>query len=457
MTKFNLVIVSFSFLLLCIAMSASAQTKEETFETSWKAGVARADITPEEPLWLAGYAARDHAAEGTIHPLWTKALALEDASGNRAVLVTSDILGFPKDVSDRIRDRIEQEHGLSRAQIILSASHTHSAPVIANSLRCMYTYNDEEEAKLKQYATVLEDRIVTLVNEALGNLQPAALFSGNGVARFAVNRRNNVEKDLPTTATLAGPQDHAVPTLKVARADGTIAAVVFGYACHGTVLSDYVWCGDYPGFAQIALETEYPDATAMFFAGCGADQNAIPRRSVPLAKQYGKTLAAAVERVLEEPMRPLEATLKMVYQEIPLAIEDAPDANTLRERIANTGGYEHSCNQWLLDKLDSGETLPVSYPYPVQIWHLGNQTLVTLGGEVTVPYAIGIKERLGQDTFVMGYANDLLAYIPSEQILKEGGYEGKTSQLIYGMSNTWKPGLEMQILDAVETLNQNLP
>jgi len=453
MTKFNLVTVTFSFLLLCIVMSASA----ETFETPWKAGVARADITPEEPLWLAGYAARDHAAEGTIHPLWVKALALEDASGNRAVLVTSDILGFPKDVSDRIRDRIEQEHRLCRAQIILSASHTHSAPIIANSLRCMYTYNDEEEAKLEQYATVLEDRIVTLVGEALASLQPAALFSGNGIARFAVNRRNNVEKDLLTTTTLAGPQDHAVPTLKVARADGTIAAVVFGYACHGTVLSDYVWCGDYPGFAQIALETEYPDATAMFFAGCGADQNALPRRSVPLVKQYGKTLAAAVERVLEEPMQPLEAKLKTVYQEIPLAIEDAPDANTLRERIAATGGYEHSCNQWLLDKLDRGETLLVSYPYPVQIWHLGGQTLVTLGGEVTVPYAIGIKERLGQDTFVMGYANDLLAYIPSEQILKEGGYEGKTSQLIYGMPNTWKPGLEAQILDTVEALNQNLP
>ena len=73
-----------------------------------------------------------------------------------------------------------------------------------------------------------------------------------------------------------------------------------------------------------------------------------------------------------------------------------------------------------------------------------------------MPYALGIKERLGQDTFVMGYANDLMAYIPSEIILSEGGYEGKTSQLIYGMPNKWKPGLETQILDAVTALHQEM-
>jgi hypothetical protein len=192
----------------------------------------------------------------------------------------------------------------------------------------------------------------------------------------------------------------------------------------------------------------------MFFAGCGADQNPMPRRSVSLAKQHGQTLAAAIERVLSEPMRLLDAKLTTAYREIDLALAEAPDANTLKERVANKGGYEHDCTQSLLDKLDRGESLPLVYPYPIQLWKLGAQTLVTLGGEVTVPYAIGVKERLGQDTFVMGYANDVMAYIPSETILTEGGYEGKTSQLIYGLPNTWKPGLEAQILDAVTALHQ---
>ncbi|MCK5861712.1 MAG: neutral/alkaline non-lysosomal ceramidase N-terminal domain-containing protein [Candidatus Hydrogenedentes bacterium] len=443
-------------LLLSILTAGGAYGEAVPLETPWKAGVARVDITPQKPLWLAGYASRDHAAEGTLHSLWAKALTLEDASGNCAVLITSDVLGFPKGISDRICDRIAVTYGFTRSQIILNASHTHSAPVIDNSLRCIYTYDDAEEEKLMHYATVLEDSIVALVGAARENLHPAAIFSKNGIARIAVNRRNNTERELLSTSTLAGPYDHAVPTLKIIHADGTLAAVVFGYACHPTVLSGYSWCGDYPGFAQIALEENHPGATALFFAGCGADQNPLPRRTIALAQQYGQTLAASVDRVLSEAMRPLAAQLSTAYAEIALELEEAPDAATLRERVANTSGYAHQCNQALLDRIDGGETLPGSYPYPLQLWQMGEQTLVTLGGEVTIPYAIGIKERLGQDTFVMGYSNDLMAYIPSEQILEEGGYEGDTSQLIYGMPNKWKPGLEAQILDAVEALHKTL-
>ena len=69
----------------------------------------------------------------------------------------------------------------------------------------------------------------------------------------------------------------------------------FGYACHPTVLDGYEWSGDYPGFAQIELEKSYPGTVAMFFQGTGADMNPLPRRTVPLAQQYGEELAAAVQ------------------------------------------------------------------------------------------------------------------------------------------------------------------
>ena len=74
-----------------------------------------------------------------------------------------------------------------------------------------------------------------------------------------------------------GPVDHDVPVLQVDRADGALLAVVFGYACHCTVLDCYKFCGDYAGFAQVDLETRHPGAQAMFVAGCGGDQNPIPR------------------------------------------------------------------------------------------------------------------------------------------------------------------------------------
>ena len=442
--------------LVYVLLSAQIQkaTAEIAPEAPWQAGVASVEITPEEPVWMGGFASRTQPSEGVLLPLFAKALALQDAEGNRAVLVTSDLLGFPKTVSDRIRDHIEAEHGLGRAQIILNGSHTHGGPVVGDSLRCMYPMTDEQEAAVMRYTASLENKIVALVAEALNALAPAALSAGNGIARIALNHRTNNEAAITATTMPVGPSDHSVPTLRVIREDGSLAAIVFGYACHPTALAGYLFSGDFTGFAQVFLEEAHPGATALFFAGCGGEQKAAPRqgRTVAMARQYGHTLAAAVNRVLEEPMRPLEARLRMVYDEVHLDLEPAPDADAYRERIATTQGYEQLCNQWMLDRLEREGSLPSTWPVPVQVWRLGDQPLVTLGGEVMVEYALRIKERLGADTFVMGYANDLMSYLPSERVLEEGGYEGASAQLIYGMPNVWKTGLEAQILDAVERL-----
>ena len=81
-----------------------------------------------------------------------------------------------------------------------------------------------------------------------------------------------------------------MPVLAAIDEQGGWKAVVFGYACHATVLDDYAWSGDYPGSAAAVLETRYPGCTALFWAGCGADQNPLPRRQLPLAQQYGRQI-----------------------------------------------------------------------------------------------------------------------------------------------------------------------
>jgi len=65
-------------------------------QPAWKAGAARLKITPQEPLWMAGFASRDRPAEGQLHDLWVKILALESADGHRGVVITSDLCGISK-------------------------------------------------------------------------------------------------------------------------------------------------------------------------------------------------------------------------------------------------------------------------------------------------------------------------------------------------------------------------
>ena len=440
-------------LLFLLLIGAGPDAKAQS---GWKAGVARMDITPDRPMWMAGYAARDHASEGTLHKLWVKALALEDARGHRAVLVTSDLLGVPAGISNNIRDRLRESLQLERSQILFNTSHTHSGPVLENSLRDVYPLDDEMRSRVESYSRRLEDDVVSVVEEAFERLEPAALSAANGVARFAVNRRENDDDNLDRLTELEGPSDHSVPVLRVANENGNLLAVAFGYACHTTTLSGYQWSGDYAGFAQLALGEKYPEATALFFAGAGADQNPLPRRTVPLARQYGQTLAAAVERVLAEPMETLDPELKTAYSEIPLALNSAPAEEDLVQLSQDLSGWQQRWASRLLAKVRGGEALRTQYPYPVQMWQLGDQTIVALGGEVVVGYAIRLKRIFGQDLFVLGYSNDVMAYIPSARILREGGYEGARSQRVYGLPSTWAASIEEEIVHEVLNLAEGI-
>ena len=108
----------------------------------WKAGVARAKITPEKPVWLAGYGGRDHVMEGVRQDVWAKALALEDRKGRVGVIVTLDLCNTTKELGDAMLDLIEKRHGLKREQVILNSSHTHSGPLIGFIKRHVYPLSD---------------------------------------------------------------------------------------------------------------------------------------------------------------------------------------------------------------------------------------------------------------------------------------------------------------------------
>ncbi|WP_317170108.1 neutral/alkaline non-lysosomal ceramidase N-terminal domain-containing protein [Rhodocytophaga rosea] len=129
-------------------LHAEALDELQGGHAGWKAGVARVVITPQQSMWMAGYANRDHSSEGTLHELWAKALVLEDAGGKRAVLVTADLLGIPKELSHHIRNQLESKYQLSRAQVILNSSHTHSGPVLQGALLDIYPWTHCSRRKL---------------------------------------------------------------------------------------------------------------------------------------------------------------------------------------------------------------------------------------------------------------------------------------------------------------------
>jgi len=419
----------------------------------WKAGLARAVITPDTPMRMSGYASRDHAAEGKETELWAKGVLLQDDGARRVLAITLDLVGIDGATSDAIKQRIGRETGLKEGEIALLCSHTHCGPIVGTNLLSMYVLSNEEHAQIQRYTEGLVDNLVKLAAQAVADLQPADIAFGSGTATFAVNRRANKEPDVPALKDkneLKGPVDHAVPVLKIS-SSGKLRGIVFGYACHATTLSFYNWCGDYPGFAMQELEAAHPDAVALFWAGCGADQNPLPRRTVELAKGYGHQLAASVESVLAGALAPISGDISVRYDEIPIGFAHLPGKAELESLEKSPNQYESARAKHLSKVLERDGKLQDSYAYPVQTWTLGNgPQWVHLGGEVVVDYALRIKkEHADRPVWVSGYANDVMAYIPSLRVLKEGGYEGGGAMVYYGHPSAWNEEVEERIVKAV--------
>lgn len=443
----------------CCLLVAFGLTCDCPAQSAWKVGVARAKITPEKPMWMSGYAARTQPAEGTLHDLWAKALVIEASDGGRAVVITTDLAGFPKRLADRICGEIETRCGLERSRIMLTNSHTHCGPVLAGDSYEVYVMDAGQPALIEEYSDGLRKKIVDTVADACSTLAPATLWAGVGTADFAVNRRNNPEKTLPDILAGGekpkGPIDHDVPVLAARKPDGSLRAVAFGYACHNTTLSILQWCGDYAGFAQIALEKRHPEALALFHMGCGADQNPLPRRTVELCQQYGEQLASAVDGVLAAPMRPLSGRLRTRLEILDLPYGEQPTATQLQEMVSKPGptNYQKRWAQRLLDELQAGKVFAKSYPYPIQVWKLGDDQLwIVLGSEVVVDYSLLLKKRYGPSTWVTAYANDVMCYIPSRRVWEEGRYEAGAFATSGLPANSWCEDIETRILECVERL-----
>jgi neutral ceramidase len=412
-----------------------------------RAGAGRADVTPEGGIWMSGYAARTHPSDGVATRLWAKALAIESGPGHRIVIVGVDVVGIPGDIAVEVARRT----GLKRDHLLINASHTHTGPIVWGNLPNIAVVPPAEQEKLIAWRPKFVDGIAAAVTAALHDLAPATLSYGEGSADFAVNRRQPTPQGIKGGVNPEGPVDHSVPVIKVLGADGKLRAILFGYACHNTTLTAEIYqlSGDYAGFAAAELERRHPAATAVFLELCGADQNPNPRGTVELGKQHGETLAAEVDRVLAAPGKPLAGPVRPAFRLIPLQF--APRTRTdLEAELHDPLPAKTRRAAMMLKALDAGRKID-TVQYPVAAIRFGRSlTLVALGGEVVVDYDLRIKrEHPGEPIVVAGYSNNVMSYIPSRRVLREGGYEANDSMIYYGQPGPYTDDVEERIVTAV--------
>jgi hypothetical protein len=415
---------------------------------TWKAAAASAIFTPDEPVWLAGYAARTEPAKGKISDLRAKALALEDASGQRLLIVTVDLIAVQLGpIAAGVAEHLHHRHGLPRERIVMAASHTHYGPEIRPDKALFFGIPPQYSAKIDAAAARVRRAMCDAADQALAALQPVRLTARQTTATFADNRRK------------AGDvTDHDVPVLEVAReVDGKPLAVVFGYACHNTTIppEDCRYCGDWAGFAQEQIEHEHRGCTALFVTGAAADQNPHPRGSVELSKNYGRELADAVTATLKSPGRAIAPHLHVALEHTPLPLQPV-DRAELQTKLASPDMPVARKAKFLLDAIARNEKLITEYPAPIQAVRFGDELLlIALSGEPVNDYAHRFKQQFAADNrvvWVAGYCNDMYGYVPTRRIQQEGGYEGGRANLWSWVPMPFDETVEQRVVDAVHRL-----
>ena len=422
----------------------------------WQAGVGRADITPQEPVPLAGYGGKTRMSERVEHPIWIKALALRHGADEPAVIVTADLVGLSQKMLGRITTDAQKTHGLTHERLILNCSHNHSCPVTEDVLWLYYELSPAEAAVRDRYTAQVYQRYAEAIAQALSSLAPAELHYELGLAGVAVNRRRARG---PESRALPGPVDHDVPVLRITQA-GKATAVLFGYSCHTTALGGLSISGDYAGFTQLELERRHAGVTALFLQNCGGDANPLPRirgqdqPATALASSYGGILAEAVSQVLAAPMTALSGPLQTRMATTKLEFKPGLPLEELRQRLPGLQGMPKREFQHFIHQYETLGALPADVPYPVQAWSFGPElTLIALTGETVVDYSLKFKAAHGWNrTWVSGYNNDLLSYVPSARVLEEGGYEGATGMFEYGHRAPYANTVEQRITSTVEQL-----
>ncbi len=432
--------------LACSLVSAVSAAAARAVQPPYPVGVAAVDITPDYPVRLNGFGSRCAESDGVTQRIWAKALAIGADAHGPLVLITIDNLGVRLSMVDEVARRLREKGGRGdRERLAVTFTHTHTAPKVSGACDTImgWPLPPEHQKRIDRYTAELTDALEKVALAALADRRPARLEWAVGSVGFAKNRR-----------TEGGPVDHDLPMLVVrSKEGGAIRAIYVTYACHCVTLSNNRISGDWAGYAQAAIEREYPGAIALVSIGCGSDANptsGVTGDNLAAAAEQGAEIAAEVERVLQGPLKPVTGPTAASLQRIELPLGAPPNREEL-ESLAAQDNPAGANARYQLARLDRGEALQTAIDYPVQVWSFGDSlAMVFLAGEVCVDYSLRLKRTLDADRlWLHGYANDFGCYIPSERLLNEGGYGGGAEIVYFALPATLAPGLENRIIGEV--------
>lgn len=438
---------------------------------SLRVGVAEVDITPPEGFPMAGYY-HERLADGALDPLKAKAIVFQDGH-TQAALVVCDLIGIATDLSRAVRQRASERTGIPVANIVISATHSHTAPDYMKEL-WLNLGGERQDPLRSDYIKRLIEGPVEAIEQALAAAKPAWLEHGSATQDTPVSfNRRFVMRDgsvrtwmnyeNPDVVRAAGPIDPQIELLAVRDEQGDPLGILSNFALHLDTVGGMKWSADYPYFIEQSLRNGAGSKTISIFAtGCCGDINHVDprRRERNTAEFIGSAIGQSIQRQLGQ-LQPLQGTELVVRSRVArLPLQDATREEVARaiqildaaKRKETVDFLEHvtAYKKLMLDQFrrrDSyanpsehitwglsrslagvGETLPVE----VTVIALGGDVaIVCLPGEVFVDLGLAIKQGSPfRRTLVVELANAVeTIYVPHRAAHAGGSYEVTNSAL----------------------------
>jgi len=381
-----------------------------------KAGTAQVCITPPVGIELSGYVDRQQPSIGVHDDLYARGLYLEEGE-EKLLWLHCDLIGFTREWVCRLRRRLAAELGLEERQIILSATHTHAGPATLPLRHCGHM----DEAYLEE----LDHRLLNAARVAAADPEPVMLRFGEGQCTLGRDRR---------VPSIHSHVDERVPVLAFLRQDASFLALVANYAIHNVALSyeNRLISADMAGVAAELARQRLPGKPIAIITNGGC-ANIQPRHVSPdpaLMQRQGRELGDVVVRTAQagQPCSAPGLATAMEALELPLAVQSRLEI--LREYENSWGSlsedppWRSAIREWrdeTLALLEPGA--PSSVATDLQVLQIGPVCLVAMGAEVFSRMAGELRAAHRPYTYVVGYANGDLGYLPFREIYDEGGYE----------------------------------
>ncbi|XZE36659.1 neutral/alkaline non-lysosomal ceramidase N-terminal domain-containing protein [Pirellulaceae bacterium SH501] len=414
-------------------------------DSAVRAGFAKVDITPTVPTPMAGYYQGRLSTE-THDPLWCRATVLDDGN-TRVALVALDLITTTRWLTTETRERIAAKTSIPAANVLLSATHSHTGPVMYDPANSRYQLLGNGNPATEKYMAELPEKIANCVAQALHGLQVVRVHAGVGDEKdLAFNRRFfmndgtvgwNPGKLNPKIVREAGPTDSTLPVVAFYGEDSKLLGLLSNFSIHLDTVGGTQWSADMPYAMLRSLQEVTGDKCHLQYStGCCGDVNhidvrkAFPQKGHEEAARIGTRLAGAALRTLPSLGAAQGAKLHATSTLVTLpAAKHAQQRVAWAKEIADRSQktpqppFRDMVEAFRILDIESRNQEP--YSVEVQVISLGSDVAwVSLPGEIFVQLGIAIKDGSPfQVTSVHELANGSIGYIPTRQAYPQGNYE----------------------------------